>query len=375
MSFTSTRISIFQVSLILFVSTFLSFRLSVAAESIEVLPRLGKNVVDLHTHVACLDEEQNKCYVHPDFKTKKMFGIINKFDVYMKSFGTNLDELRSRGDIVTVKNLSELIENSKFVKSAIALALDAVYDPLGHVDMERTQVRVSNQFIVNSIGEYKNLFFGASVSPLRPDALARLEWVKKNGAVLNKWIPCIMGFSPAEERFRPFYKKLLELDLPLLSHTGEEHSFLWSVQENCEPRHLELPLSMGVQVIAAHLGTRGSKNLAQMRQLFSKYKNLWADNSSLTQINKFNHIKLTLEENFTGRIVYGSDYPLIGVYALGFPLVSHKYYRFHIPKAWYQAIDAEQNLLDRDIMLKLALGMPVGDLYRVQDVLAFPEHR
>ena len=47
----------------------------------------------------------------------------------------------------------------------------------------------------------------------------------RQGAILIKWIPNIMYIDPSDEKFIPFYKRLAELNIPLLTHTGMEKVF------------------------------------------------------------------------------------------------------------------------------------------------------
>jgi len=57
-----------------------------------------------------------------------------------------------------------------------------------------------------------------SVNPYRPDALAELERGAKRGARMVKWLPNAMGMDPSDELCDPFYQKMKELNLILLSH-------------------------------------------------------------------------------------------------------------------------------------------------------------
>ena len=78
-----------------------------------------------------------------------------------------------------------------------------------------------------------------------------------------------MEIDPDDPKLIPFYQKMVELHLPLLSHTGEEKSFSRADEDLGDPDKLRLPLSLGVTVIAAHIassetyhGERGPDRLA-----------------------------------------------------------------------------------------------------------------
>ena len=79
-----------------------------------------------------------------------------------------------------------------------------------------------------------------------------------DGAVLLKWLPSVQGIDPADPRHRPFYRRLAELRLPLLSHTGAEESFTGADNALADPERLRLPLEEGVTVIAAHCAANGT---------------------------------------------------------------------------------------------------------------------
>ena len=102
-----------------------------------------------------------------------------------------------------VQRISQQLARSRHVGKAIVLALDGVVDARGELDRANTQVYVPNEFVARETAKTRNLLFGASINPLRKDALARLDWAVANGAKLVKWIPSIMRFDPADPRLAP----------------------------------------------------------------------------------------------------------------------------------------------------------------------------
>jgi hypothetical protein len=99
-----------------------------------------------------------------------------------------------------------------------------------------------------------------------------------------------MYIDPADSRIIPFYKKMVELDLALLSHAGQKRSFAHARDELGDPKRLVLPLSLGVTVSAAHITStcenEGEEGFLRLLPMFERYPNLYAGISSLTQINK-----------------------------------------------------------------------------------------
>jgi predicted TIM-barrel fold metal-dependent hydrolase len=257
-----------------------------------------------------------------------------KYSLYLRGFGLTERELLSEGDQAGIRRISEQIQQSDQVSSSVILAMDAVCTRSGEIDRSKTQINIPSEFVQRETAKYDNLYFGASVNPYRLDALQRLEWCKEKGAKLIKWIPSIQLIDPADHQIEPFYRKLVQLDLPLLCHAGSERSFTRSADELCDPMRLRLPLSLGVRVVAAHMGSSGKSegqdNMERTVALMGVFPNLWGDISALTQINRKRFLRRLLQTpKLRGRLLYGTDYPLINM-----ALVSPFYYPLQL--SWKQ---------------------------------------
>lgn len=309
--------------------------------------------LDLHCHTAGLGAGGSGCFVSD--RLRHSF----KLRFYLRSFGVTEQDILRDGDALVLTRLSERLAASHHVNRAVILALDGVVDKNGGLDRAQTEIYVPNEFLAAEIPKHPNLLWGASVNPYRADALARLDWAKAHGAVLVKWLPSVQHIDPADERLIPFYRKLVELHLPLLTHTGNERSFTQAEDKFCDPQRLRLPLAQDVTVIAAHAATTGSfdgeRSVDRLAQLMPEYPNLYADISSLTQLNKHGYLgEILRRPEFKHRLLYGTDYPLIAISALVSPWYFPGQLSFHqmaslsrIPNPW-----------DRDVALKQALGVP-----------------
>jgi predicted TIM-barrel fold metal-dependent hydrolase len=314
-------------------------------------------IVDMHCHIAGIGAGGSGCFVSPRLQHNW------RFKIYLHSFGVSQQELLQSGDGLVGDRISASLAQSKYVSRAVLLALDGVVDARGNLDTNRTEVYVPNEFVAEMAARHTNLLFGASVNPYRRDALARLEWAKKHGAVLVKWIPPIMGIDPADRRLIPFYKKMAELKLPLLSHTGKEKSFSHADEELGDPEKLRLPLSLGVTVVAAHIASsenyHGERGPDRLARLMREFPNLYTDISALTQINRPGSLKEALTRpEFSGRLVYGTDFPLINT-----ALVS-PWYSLHLSLRQKYSIGRTKNPWDRDVLLKHELGVPTETFAR-----------
>ena len=319
-------------------------------------------IVDMHCHIAGIGAGNSGCWVSPRLRNNF------RFKIYLRSFGVSEKEMLAQGDGLVGDRISESLAQSKHVSKAVLLALDGVVDAEGNLDTNRTEVFVPNEFVADVCARHTNLLFGCSVNPYRPDALARLDWAKAHGAVLVKWIPPVMGIDPSDPKLVPFYRKMVELNLPLLSHTGEEKSFSSAAEELGDPEKLRLPLSLGVTVVAAHIASsakyHGERGPDRLARLMREYPNLYTDISALTQINKPGALKEALTKlEFSGRLVYGTDFPLINT-----ALVS-PWYSFHLSLRQKWEIWRTKNPWDRDVLMKHDLGVPAETFARSAQLL------
>ncbi len=306
----------------------------------------------MHTHVACLEEGDNECYMSPEFQDSFKFGI------YLSSFGTSLEEIREKGSVVTVENLYQAIKSSKYTKRAVVLALDAVYDKGGVWNKELTPIKVSNKFVYENIKDKPELIFGASVHPFRKDALQKLDYWAARGAKLIKWIPSLHRIDPSDKGLVPFYLKMKSLGLILISHTGDENAFGEVDDSLADPKKLVLPLELGLKVIAAHVAITGERdgesNFQRLRPLLLKYDSLYADISSMAQVNHYGAPSLVFEDKeIAHKLLFGSDYPLVNT-----PLVSPWWYLWDFTFSDVLRISDIENSLDVDIEIKKLYGMP-----------------
>jgi hypothetical protein len=310
-----------------------------------------KSVIDMHAHVAGLGRGCDACFVHD--RIAKSY----KFDWYLRAFGTSAQETRELGDGAVIERLRGLVRGSRYVKQLVLLALDGVVDARGELDLTRSQLYVPNDYVARLAREHSEFLFGASINPYRHDAVVRLRAAHAAGAVLVKWIPAIMLIDPSDSRIDAFYAELVALGLPLLVHVGDENAFADAEQSLGDPARLRYPLERGVTVIAAHLATTGEnagqENFARLIDMFPHHARLYADISSLTQLNKLGYLQRAVHtDGLEPRLLYGSDWPL-----QFFPLVSPWYQLRGAPLAELRYAASLTNPLDRDIATKAAVGI------------------
>ncbi len=234
-----------------------------------------------------------------------------------------------------VARLMELVEEFPRGARFMLLALDGWHDGEGNWIRANTVLKVSNEFVSGLARRFPGRFiWAASIHPYRKDAVAALEQAALAGASAVKWIPYLMGIDPSSSRCDAFYSRLAQLGLPLLVHSGWQHSLISEAdQEWGNPLRLRRPLEAGVRVVAAHCAMQGDMRDVEsaglpvvptfnlLRRLIEtvEYRGLlYGDISGVVSNWREPGMvrELVLDERWQGRLVNGSDYPLPGSPAL-----------------------------------------------------------
>jgi len=290
-----------------------------------------ERVVDLHVHVAGLGLGGSGCWVHPEL-TSHLHPLERlRFELYLGAAGVEAD---ARADEAYVARLAAALEAGVPGLRLLLLAFDYHVRPDGSEDRDASMFHVPDEYVCALARTHPGFLACASVHPYRRDALVRLERARANGALAVKWLPSAMGIDPASPRCAEFYAKLVELDLPLLVHTGEERA-VWvdGAQDLANPLRLRAPLRAGVQVVALHCASLGSAldldamvdGKAPERPAFELFQRLLAEPEheqrlfgELSAVTLINRRADVLESLLSGaiphaRLLNGSDYPLIAV--------------------------------------------------------------
>ena len=320
------------------------------------------SVCDIHIHLLGTSE-QNGCFVGQKY--------ANSFVYRASSFFIDIDQSGSpeERDIKYVARLRELFDGSDQHRYGVLLAMDGVYDAAGNLNREDTPFYVSNDYLLSVCAEHEKFVPGASVNPHRKDALDELAKVKEKGAVLIKWIPNSQNIDPSDGRLMLFYRRLRELNLPLLSHSGTEYAVSSVDQSYGDPARLRTALEEGVKVIVAHCaaggGDRKGSYFYRFIDMIENYPNLYGDISGLGMLHYQRRMRYLLDHpTLFERMYYGSDFPLVS-----FPFTSPYYFLGRIPLSEVWIIQEMDNILLRDAAKLRALGVPAECLARGMELL------
>jgi uncharacterized protein len=311
--------------------------LSVEAEALIDRAWQGINpgrVLDAHVHVVGVGAGGTGCYVNPNMTDMLRHPVqAAKFGVYRIASGiTDMED----ADAQYVQQLLSLAKGQPRHGRFLALAFDEVYREDGSVDRAASEFHTPNDYVLRLAKENPNeLVPAASIHPYRLDATTELERVVAEGAAAVKWLPNAQLIDPASAKCDPFYAKLAELGVPLLTHAGEEKAVeAVEAQKLGNPLRLRRALDAGVKVIVCHAASSGdgedldaagdAKPMVPNFDLFLRmvaeprhHGRLFADISALVQYNRAERLAdLLRREDLHPILINGSDYPLPAINVL-----------------------------------------------------------
>jgi len=289
----------------------------------------ASNMWDAHAHLIGTGDSGSGVYVNP-----RMESLLNPGEYARRLFFLNAGcahDAPGSVDRAYVERMRNLVDGLRPGAKLLLFAFERSYDDKGDPDPEHTPFYVPDGYARDVARAYPAYFeWVASVHPYRRDAVEQVAKAKREGARAVKWLPSAMGIDPASPRCDAFYQKLRELNLPLISHAGEERAVLGrEAHDFGNPLRLRRALDAGVRVVAAHCASLGHdrdldrggatvESFALFERMMGegRYEHtLFADISAMTQVNRAGpHLARVIERaEWHPRLINGSDYPLPGV--------------------------------------------------------------
>jgi len=320
------------------------------------MPPLATPILDIHVHVAGNQTARTGCVIHPRRLASLPFRLIRR------SLRVSREEFEDI-DATMVARLHSYLTEAPHLRIVI-LGLDWARDESGEPLPDITDLYIPNEYPERLAREHPQILAGASVHPLRKDALEELNRAVAAGAVLVKWLPISQNFSPADERCQPFLQEMARLGIPLLCHTGSEGATRNLNKDWNDPRLLEPALDAGVTVIAAHAGTRSLPHdhdyFETWAAMIKDYPHFYGDTASVFGLRARRFAKEIGRELVVDRLVHGSDWPIpnnpwwfVGTLAI-----------HHI-----RELARIRNPLLRDVETKRIMGLPDAVFSRGLDLL------
>ena len=315
--------------------------------------------IDMHVHIVGNGTGGTGCWLRVGRWHRPLAALM------LRHVGLPADAMTGDLDRLFIERLLEQVESSS-LGAAVILAQDEVHDDEGRAMKDVGSFYVPNDYVLALARKHPEFLPAVSIHPARPDALEELERCLLAGAVMMKCLPNCQNINCNDRRFTKFWERMAEAKLPLLAHTGGEHTLPVVRKDFADPRILTLPLECGVTVIAAHSATKSGLFDPEYFQVFAemtrRFPNLYGDTSAFNVPMRGRHVLECLREPLASRLVHGSDFPVPvnGHFAWGGGFVSWSDFR---------RCQKIRNVLERDYQLKLAAGFPLEHFTRINSLL------
>ncbi len=272
-------------------------------------------MVDIHAHLLSSDVKFDRFYDK----------IAIKF--FASKLGMDAKELIENPYEAYTAGLMKNIRESKHLSKTVLFGVDARVDEKGKILHKDITVCATNEDMLELYQNNKDIvipFF--SINPLRPDALDLIDKYTELGFKGAKFLQNYWGVDTTDVRFRPYFEKLKEKNLPLIVHIGSEssvHSF-----KACESiEMLDQPLEIGVNTICAHMALsytplgifkalsqnpkHFNEEYFQLLEMLENHDNLYADISALLTPVRAKVLRhLSSQTNIHDKLLFGTDFPV-----------------------------------------------------------------
>ncbi|MCZ7647505.1 MAG: amidohydrolase family protein [Planctomycetota bacterium] len=325
----------------------------------------ARPVIDIHTHLAGLGHGGSGCFIDERKFHTLLYKLMRwKLGIYHAHKEGRLDQAYLERLDTDVGQAAE----RRALDAAVVFAHDRVYLENGEPAQRGQELYVPNEYafgVCERAARRGRFLPAASVHPYRKDALDETaRWLERGAAAL-KWLPNSQGMDPRDPRCVPIFDLLAKSGVPLIAHTGGEHTVSVIRPDLGDPEVLRPALERGVTVVMAHCGTASGifdgNWIDTFCRLAREYPHCYGDTSAFTTPGRTRWLARFLkEEGVLEKLVHGSDYPVP-------PNAWWSVRRLGIPKV--EALNAIWSFLERDVAIKKAWGYPDEVFTRAASVL------
>jgi uncharacterized protein len=321
-------------------------------------------IIDAHVHMVGNGSGNSGCWIRSSFWRRPMHWLM------ARHIGLPISVLRGDLDRLYLEKLLRFVRESS-LDAVVVLAQERVYDDHGQPRENRGTAYVPNAYVLKLAREHPEFLPAISIHPARPDAFHELERCLEGGAVMMKYLPASQNIDLRDRRFTRFWERMAEARLPMLVHTGGEHTLEVVRWDLTDPRILEWPLQCGVTVIAGHCATKSGlfdrQYFGVFLEMVKKYPRLYGDNSAFNVPIRGSVVPECLKPPLVERMVHGSDFPV--------PVYGHwTWLKGGVDWRTFRRWERQPNPLERDYQLKRAMGFPPETFTRINQILR-PGHR
>ncbi len=172
-------------------------------------------------------------------------------------------------------------------------------------------IMVTNDDIADFVSKYPDRFIGfACIDVPAPNAMDQLDYAISSLELKGvKLVPPVQKFDISDPQYDPLWKQMVDLNIPLWSHTGHQVSTGGSVAKYGHPmlidelamRHVDLRIIMG------HMGTPW---FWEAWSVTLKHPNVYVDISAHPDLYSYFPWDAFTKYNIENKVLFASDHPL-----------------------------------------------------------------
>jgi uncharacterized protein len=315
-------------------------------------------VIDMHVHIVGNGLRGSGCWMKIGTWHRPLAAFM------LHHIGVGVSTSAPEFDEAYAAHLAKLVRESS-LDAAVILAQDEVYDSSGK-KLNFGSFCVPNDYVLKLARENPEFLPAVSIHPARKDALDELERCLEAGAVMLKLLPNCHNVDCNDSRYRKFWDRMAEAKLPLLAHTGGEHTVPVFDKKLSHPHVLRLPLECGATVVAAHCATKSGltdrEYFPELCEMLARHPNLYGDTSAFNVPIRGRHVRKCLHPDIAPRLLHGSDYPV--------PVYGHwAWLQRFIGWKDFRAAEKISNVVEKDYQLKRRMGFGTEHFTRIHSLL------
>jgi predicted TIM-barrel fold metal-dependent hydrolase len=173
-------------------------------------------------------------------------------------------------------------------------------------------IHTPHKYVAGLVARNPRKYVGfMALDPTCADAIGEMEqgaW--EFGLKGIKLYPVMALFNPADPKYHPFFRRAVELGLPVLTHMGTSPATRGLLKYSQPLLIDELAVAFpDLKIIMAHLGHPWQRDAAMV---IRKHANVYADISGLwyRPWQGYEALVVCMEWGVTHKLLFGSDYPL-----------------------------------------------------------------
>ena len=170
---------------------------------------------------------------------------------------------------------------------------------------------VTNDDLADFVAKYPDKFIGfAGIDVPAPDAMEQLEYAINSLELKGvKLVPPLQKFDISDKKYDPLWRKMVDLNIPLWTHTAHQISVIGSVSKFGHPllvdelatRHQDLTIIMG------HMGTPWFWDAWSVTV---RHPNVYVDISAYPELYSWFPFDAFTKFSAEDKVLFASDHPI-----------------------------------------------------------------